>query len=305
MNIIFVSKGLNRSGKLHISRRMFMTIASVAMLAVPALLVYSGYRLGVSDQPAEIRAEVEAQMHKSRETVTNAVQEAQENMTAFSQRLGQMQAHVIRLDALGQRLTKMAKLDKGEFDFERTPAQGGPSSSSGSKPVQTPDFVHSLKALEKQIGDRVEQLSVLESMLMNRNLQEEIYPAGRPINGGWISSYFGWRADPFNGRREHHDGMDFAGKTGASVVAVAAGVVTWSGERYGYGTLVEVNHGNGYVTRYGHNKEIIVKVGDTVKKSQVLSYMGSTGRSTGPHVHFEVLRNGRTVNPAKYIQASR
>lgn len=305
MNIIFVSKGLNRSGKLHIGRRQFMAIASVAMLVIPGLLVYAGYRLGVSDQPAEIRAQLEAQMNNSRETVTRAVQEAQENMTAFSQRLGQMQAHVIRLDALGQRLTKMAKLDKGEFDFERTPAQGGPTPSSDSKPVEVPDFVDSLTVLEKQIGDRVAQLNVLESMLMNRNLQEEIYPAGRPIKGGWISSYFGWRADPFNGRREHHDGMDFAGKAGSSVVAAAAGVVTWSGERYGYGNLVEINHGNGYVTRYGHNKEIVVKVGDTVKKGQTLSYMGSTGRSTGPHVHFEVLRNGRTVDPAKYIQASR
>jgi murein DD-endopeptidase MepM/ murein hydrolase activator NlpD len=142
-------------------------------------------------------------------------------------------------------------------------------------------------------------------MMMNRNLQAEVKPAGRPITRGWLSSYFGSRTDPFTGRRAHHSGIDFAGKMGSDIVVVAAGVVTFSGRRSGYGNLVEVNHGNGYVTRYGHCSKNLVKVGTTVKKGQVIAKMGTSGRSTGPHVHFEVLYNGRAVDPKRYIHASR
>ena len=113
------------------------------------------------------------------------------------------------------------------------------------------------------------------------------------------------RTDPFNGRREYHKGVDLAGKEGSDIIAVAAGIVTWSGDRYGYGNMVEINHGNGYITRYGHCKEVLVKAGDSVTKGQVIAHMGSTGRSTGPHVHFEVHKNGRVVNPLNYLRAAR
>jgi murein DD-endopeptidase MepM/ murein hydrolase activator NlpD len=140
---------------------------------------------------------------------------------------------------------------------------------------------------------------------MNSKLAETLHPAGKPIKKGWISSYYGMRNDPFSGKRTMHKGMDFAGKEGSEVVAVAAGVVTWSGKRSGYGKLVEINHGKGYITRYGHNKTVLVNVGDRVKQGQTISRMGSSGRSTGPHVHFEVLLNDKVVNPTKYIQAKR
>jgi len=133
-------------------------------------------------------------------------------------------------------------------------------------------------------------------------MKEEVFPEGRPIGRGWISSYYGMRTNPFTGKLQFHKGMDFASKSGSNVQAVAGGVVTWSSKRYGYGNLVEINHGNGYVTRYGHNKENLVQVGDTVKKGQSISLMGSTGRSTGPHVHFEVLKNGRQINPQRFVQ---
>ncbi len=157
--------------------------------------------------------------------------------------------------------------------------------------------------LAAQVEDRAQQLSLLESMLMTRGLEKEVLPEGRPITSGWLSSYFGMRTDPFTGRQERHKGVDFAGKAGSDVVAVAAGVVTWAGRRFGYGQLVEINHGNGYTTRYGHNQKIKVQVGDAVKKGQALALMGSTGRSTGPHVHFEVLRDGKPVDPMQYISA--
>ncbi|VAX11584.1 Peptidase, M23/M37 family [hydrothermal vent metagenome] len=269
----------------------------------------AGYQLGVSHMtanPDDLSLALQAEMDSQRLTLSEATRTAEDNMDALALRLGKLQAHVIRLDALGQRLTTMAKLDKGEFDFVHPPAQGGPLANADSaSSIDVPDFMKSLEDLSAQLSDRGQQLEVLEDMLMTRNLQSEVIPAGRPITKGWLSSYFGIRTDPFNGRRVHHSGVDFAGKLGSEVVSVASGVVIFAGRRSGYGNLVEVNHGKGYVTRYGHNSKILVKAGDTVKKGQVLSKMGTTGRSTGPHVHFEVMYNGRAVNPKKYIQASR
>ena len=277
--------------------------------ALPATFLFTGYKLGVhymQVNPDDLMVAMQSEMDGQRLTIDEVTKNAEENMNALALRLGKLQAHVIRLDALGSRLTTMAKLDNGEFDFSQSPAQGGPVAvNDNSTAMQVPDFMKSLKALSTQLDDRNQQLSVLETMMMNRNLQAEVMPAGRPITTGWLSSYFGTRTDPFNGRRAHHSGVDFAGKMGSDVVSVAAGVVTYSAKRSGYGRLVEINHGNGYSTRYGHSSENLVSVGDTVKKGQVVAKMGTSGRSTGPHVHFEVLFNGRAVNPKKYIHASR
>jgi murein DD-endopeptidase MepM/ murein hydrolase activator NlpD len=158
--------------------------------------------------------------------------------------------------------------------------------------------------LNQQLEERQQQMGVLEMLFMNRNLSDEVFPAGRPVSDGWLSSYFGYRIDPFTGLREFHQGVDIAGNMDEPVKAVAAGVVSYAGQRSGYGNLVEINHGKGFVTRYGHNSVIKVKVGETVSKGQVVALMGSTGRSTGPHVHFEVWRNGTVVNPLKYLNAA-
>jgi murein DD-endopeptidase MepM/ murein hydrolase activator NlpD len=159
-----------------------------------------------------------------------------------------------------------------------------------------------LDDLTRQIKDRERQLSVLESLISTRNLSRQIVPGGRPVTSGWISSYFGQRPDPFTGRTAFHRGLDFAGPAGAEVVAVAAGVVTYTKERFGYGRVVEINHGNGYVTRYAHNQRILVSLGDTVQKGQPIALIGSTGRSTGPHLHFEVLKQGRAVDPMSFVR---
>jgi murein DD-endopeptidase MepM/ murein hydrolase activator NlpD len=159
-----------------------------------------------------------------------------------------------------------------------------------------------LDDLANQIKDRERQLSVLESLISTRNLSRQIVPGGRPVMQGWISSYFGHRADPFTGRSAFHRGLDFAGPAGAEVVAVASGVVTYSKERFGYGKCVEINHGNGYVTRYAHNQRVLVQAGDTVQKGQPIALIGSTGRSTGPHLHFEVLKQGRAVDPMSFVK---
>jgi murein DD-endopeptidase MepM/ murein hydrolase activator NlpD len=203
-------------------------------------------------------------------------------------------------------LAEIGKLDKGEFNFSEAPPRGGlDASGSAAESTELTDLLSDLSSLSRTIDDREHQLNLLEDMLMNRKLRRDIYPSGRPVTSGWISSRYGYRKDPFNGRRAFHQGVDVAGKKGSDVIAVAAGVVTWSADRYGYGRLVEINHGGGYVTRYGHNGKLLVEKGDTVAKGDVIAHMGSTGRSTGPHVHFEVLRNGKPVNPSKYLRASK
>jgi murein DD-endopeptidase MepM/ murein hydrolase activator NlpD len=220
-------------------------------------------------------------------------------------RIAQMNARVIRLDAVGRRLPEMADIDASEFNFDAEPALGGPEEpmAAGSN-VAVPEVVGAMTALGYQLDNREAQLGVLESLLMNQNLKERVYPQGRPVKSGWLSSYFGKRTDPFTGKPANHTGIDFAGKMGAEIVAVADGVVTWSGDRYGYGIMVEINHGNGYSTRYAHNSENLVAVGDEIRKGQVVALMGETGRATGPNLHFEVLQNGRRVNPVNFIRES-
>jgi murein DD-endopeptidase MepM/ murein hydrolase activator NlpD len=159
-----------------------------------------------------------------------------------------------------------------------------------------------LDDLSTQIKDRERQLGVLESLISTRNLSRQIVPGGRPVVQGWISSYFGQRADPFDGRQAYHRGIDFAAPEGSQVIAVASGIVTYSKERFGYGRTVEINHGNGYVTRYGHNQKLLVNVGDTIQKGDPIALIGSTGRSTGPHLHFEVLKEGRSIDPMSFVK---
>ncbi|MDH5229249.1 MAG: M23 family metallopeptidase [Gammaproteobacteria bacterium] len=307
MSVILVTSRSGRTKKIHFGS-VQMTLLGVAFCFIIAGAVYLGMQNGQSKtRPLAMVSVMQKELEHQNHELNSVTLAAEENMNALAVRLGQMQAHVIRLDALGERLIEKAKLSRGEFDFRSSPGQGGPSSSDSNRgeAMTIPDFIRAMGELDQQIEHRSLQLGVLETMLMNRELQDEVYPAGRPVRRGWVSSYYGFRTDPFNGRIAHHDGIDIAGKEGSEIIAVAAGVVTWAGRRYGYGNLVEVNHGNGYVTRYAHNKDVLVNVGTTVKKGHVLAQMGSSGRSTGPHVHFEVIKNGRVVDPMKYIRASR
>lgn len=306
MNIILMNKRFGCTGCFTLTSRRLAIVASVFLVVMPVALLYAGYHMGmtqVKDHPSEMTKALKAELDTERQQIREAKRNAEDNMNALALRLGQMQAHVIRLDALGQRLTKMAKLDNGEFDFDNPPGEGGPVTGP-SHTMDPPDFMKALNQLSAELDDRTRQLTVLENLLMHRNLQAEVMPAGRPVKHGWLSSPYGMRTDPFTGKVSFHPGMDFAGKIGTPIMAVAAGVVDWAGRDGGYGNLVEINHGNGYQTRYGHNSKILVKVGETVKKGQVIALMGSTGRSTGPHCHFEVRYHGHPVNPKKYIQAA-
>ncbi|HDN69494.1 MAG TPA: M23 family metallopeptidase [Gammaproteobacteria bacterium] len=264
-----------------------------------AAAVFAGLRLG-SDELKYV-AEWQDVVGEQQAEIAAARQNAQANIDALTLRIGQMQAQMLRLNALGGRLVSQSDLDKGEFDFNAVPAVGGPEGVANRESVPLADFLNMLDQLETEMEDRDQKLSVLESLLMSRSLSERVMPSGRPVEDGWLSSRYGKRNDPFTGKQDFHKGLDFAGKKGSEVIAVGDGVVSWAGKKSGYGQLIEINHGNGYSTRYGHNQSHTVKVGDTVKKGQQIALMGSTGRSTGPHVHFEVLRNGKKVNPSGFI----
>ena len=275
-----------------------LMMLSVFALLFSGALGMLGYWVGQSQASSSNVVSIQKEIKLQRQLINQTRFNARADIDALAARLGEIQAHAMRLNALGQKLVTIAKLDRGEFDFEQNPGLGGPDEPG----MQEMDFGSEIDSVIAELEDREQQLSVLENILISSHMEVEVFPAGRPIKRGWISSYYGTRTNPFTGKLQFHKGMDFAAKSGSDVLAVAGGVVTWSSKRYGYGNLVEINHGNGYITRYGHNKTNLVAVGDTVKKGQIISHMGSTGRSTGPHVHFEVMKNGRQINPQKFVQ---
>lgn len=237
-----------------------------------------------------------------RERLDLVTSNAEKSLEAMASRLSLLQGHVMRLDALGSRLAAMATLDEMEFAFDDPPGMGGPAPVYvGDGAIDIPDFMKSIRELELGLQDKAEKLGAMESMLMDRTLQQQTLPDGRLAKSGWISSLYGFRTDPLTGRREFHQGLDLAGRPETPITAVAAGIVTWSGLRYGYGNLVEISHGNGYLTRYAHNRKNLVSVGEKVEKGEIVALMGNSGRSTGTHVHFEVVRYGKYLDPKRHI----
>ncbi len=224
--------------------------------------------------------------------------QAQREVNALAARLGELQAQANRLNALGERLTRTGQLADGEFDFDKPVGVGGVGPTHD---MPARDLRAGLSQLETRFRASGEQLSVLDSLLFNRKLDAESTPSRMPIANSYVTSGFGGRADPFGGGAAFHKGMDFHAVTGDPVLSVADGVVSYAGVRSGYGNVVEVDHGNGYVTRYAHNSRLLVQVGDLVRSGQQVAKAGSTGHSTGAHVHFEVWVNGVVVNPAKFL----
>jgi murein DD-endopeptidase MepM/ murein hydrolase activator NlpD len=283
-----------------------LSVAAVAILVLGIL--GAGFTLGIqlgararADAPRADAAAWAGTMAVQKAEIAELKERLQERIDALAVRMGQVNAHVIRIDALGKRLIQMAKIDSREFNFDAPPPQGGPESDSDVA-AQVPDLTLMIADLERRVDVRSAELAALENVILSRSLTEEIRPEGRPVEDGFISSYYGEREDPFTGHQAFHKGVDFASDSGSNVIAVAAGVVTFAGERSGYGELIELNHGNGLVTRYGHNEKVLVNVGETVTRGQAIALLGSTGRSTGPHVHFEVLRNGHQIDPLSFIE---
>ncbi|GAA4350233.1 M23 family metallopeptidase [Kangiella taiwanensis] len=245
----------------------------------------------------------QAELSQQKEELERAKKLSEDKVQALSSRLASMQAHILRLDAAGARLAEEAGITD-EFGFGAAPAMGGPTEDEDANKATYQDVASSLDTIQSSIEAKEQQLFALESLLLDKNISAEQKITGRPVNTGWLSSPYGYRADPFTGKRAWHAGIDFSALAGSDVVATAAGVVTTVERKAGYGIFVEVSHGDGYTTRYGHNKTVLVKKGDLVEKGETIAKVGSTGRSTGPHVHYEVTRNGKRVNPWRYLKES-
>jgi len=299
MNIILFTNKRGQVWNFELDLLRAGLTAVTGLVILIAVAVYTGTRIAEDELQHVVKWQ--GVVAGQQVELAEARRSAQADIDALTLRLGTMQAQMLRLNALGERLVDQGSLDKEEFDFDAVPAVGGPGGGEAVQSVPLADFLSMLDTLDNEIQDREQKLSVLESLLMSRSLHERVMPSGKPVADGWLSSKYGKRNDPFTGKQDFHKGLDFAGKKGSEVVTVGDGVVSWAGKRSGYGNLIEINHGNGYTTRYGHNQKHLVQVGDKVKKGQQIALMGSTGRSTGPHVHFEVRQNGKTVNPSKYI----
>lgn len=276
-----------------------------AALVVAGLLVVASFVLGrqsaVSVQLATVDIyaiqEVRAALEIEQARLDASRRDAEQQQLAMSRELGRLQAGLERLNALGQTLSEMALLDPSVFDFSAEPPVGGPATSAENGDTDLLAF----DTVSQQLELRRRELDILEHMLVVSQLQQQSQPRGWPVKSGWISSIFGARHDPFNGRKAPHYGVDFAAAEGSDISAVAAGVVVFSGKRTGFGNVVEINHGNGYVTRYAHNKSNVVAVGDRVERGQTIALVGKSGRATGPHLHLEVFMDGKRINPLKVI----
>lgn len=310
MDIIVVTRNRSRTWQIALTPsnlRLWLPL-SLGVLSMVMLSSAAGWAARGKGQEIYVADDLSAlwskQVANQRKELETAKAEAEENARVLSQKLAQLQAHVLRLDAAGGRMTEIAGLDPSEFNFSAPPAVGGPEAPSATQAFDGDPILAALESFEQKLDDRDRQMRVLEDILMTGRLHREMKPSGWPVSNGYVSSTYGWRADPFNGRRTLHQGIDFAATPGSGVLAVAAGIVTEASPRSGYGLMVEINHGNGYVTRYGHNRKAFVQVGQKVDRGEKIASVGSSGRSTGPHVHFEVLLNGFVVNPAQYIRAA-
>ena len=282
----------------------------LALLITVALVsAWAGYRAAESDVQ-QVEAEKARQLEswqrklsRQQEEVAHLRETVQQRIDTLTLRVGQMQGRMLRLDALGQRFIESGLVSGEEFNFDEPAAVGGPEDPLPlGESYSEPELGDMISRLERQLEDREKQLRLLDKLASWQNLDDERYVEGRPVTWGWVSSPYGYRSDPFTGKRAWHAGIDLAGRDGGDIISVAGGVVSFAGDRYGYGKLVEINHGEGLVTRYAHARSLEVKTGEVVEKGQLIARMGSTGRSTGPHVHFEVIRNGRTEDPEKYMR---
>lgn len=306
MNIILVSNRFAKARSITLTRVHLMVLAIVASVLFVTAVLAAQYAI-VRFQPGMVGNELRAWLASAQEDEQQKQQAyLRKSMDTLAMRLGQMQAQLLRLDGLGARLAKLTGMKPQEFSFGQPPAQGGPY-------LPAPALQEiSLEAMEQQmaqlnvlLSDRSDKLVALETLLMQDKLSKKLLPSVPPISVGWSSSNFGWRTDPFTGHSAMHEGVDYVVPSGTSIHASASGMVVYSDLHPQYGNMVEIDHGNQVITRYAHCSKLLVKVGQMVKRGKEIALSGSTGRSTGPHLHFEVRYKGIAQNPVRFLEKAR
>ncbi len=302
MNIILVS------GKLTRARPLTLTLPHLLLGAAATLLVALFLAFGVQYSLLRYAANLNSPLLAS--LVQSAQQEQHEktqnylrdSLNAMASKLGEMQAQMLRLDTLGERLAKTAGFKPQEFMFDQAPGRGGAVSTLPTYDLSLDDLGRQVDLLTRQMDDRTEKLGVLDSLMTVDSAKKKLLPTALPVEGGLYSSNFGWRIDPFSGTRAFHEGMDFMAKAGTLARAAAGGVVISSEFHPQYGNMIEIDHGNGLITRYAHLLRRDAKIGDVVLSRGRIGAVGNTGQSTGPHLHFEVRKNGTPLNPVRFFR---
>lgn len=298
MQVIIISPKSKAHRHFHLSKRVAFATFLILLSIAYSLILWgkqSAIKIDLKQQPQQTLSSNAPSYSNTNSPLANT----SHHNDFLAKRLGELQAESIRIKAITDQLAEMSGLDLAAFQTPN-PVAGGLESFGES--LSDVEIETDINTLHQGLEQQRDQLSELQKYLLTESSIESSIPSGKPAQNGWVSSFYGRRIDPFSGKKAYHRGIDFAGKEGTGVIAVADGMVTWIGERGGYGSLIEIDHGNGYLTRYAHNKTIKVDIGDLVSKGQVIALMGSTGRSTGPHVHYEVLHDGKNVNPYNFIK---
>jgi murein DD-endopeptidase MepM/ murein hydrolase activator NlpD len=299
MNIILVSNKMAKAKSLSV---MQAGVLLTALVLVPVLLTL----LFITPQDNIKEQGVKAMLPPH---LKSSIISSQVHLDAYAKELGELQARMMRLDAQSERLAKIA----GEKDKSATkksnqklkldnllPAnRGGPLVND--RPMTEPDLQAAILELTQAVDARDESLSSIEAKILQQSVLKDMLPNSNPINAAFNSSSYGWRIDPFNGSKAFHEGLDFTANMGTPIRAAADGIVSATEQGGAYGKLVKIEHGAGLETRYAHTSKILVKVGERVTKGQIVAEVGSTGRSTGPHLHYEIRLNGASLDPRKYL----
>jgi murein DD-endopeptidase MepM/ murein hydrolase activator NlpD len=302
VNIILVSGKLTKARTITLAPPQLLLAGALLLVAIVAIafeLQYLMLRYAAHFDNPFLETLILSTQQKQDDKMESYLRE---NLDAMATKLGEMQAGLVRLDTLGERLAKTAGFKPQDFMFDQPPAQGGAVSTLPTYELSLPDLSQQLDTLKRKFDDGSEKLGVLDSLMIFDSAKKKLVPSNLPVQGGWYSSNFGWRIDPFTGLRAFHEGMDFMAEVGEPVHAAAGGVVVYSDFHPQYGNMIEIDHGNGLSTRYAHMSKRLVKVGDVVLSGEEIGKVGSTGRATGPHLHFEVRQNGVPLNPALFLK---
>mgnify|MGYP006350597499 FL=1 len=302
MNIIFISNKSERAKKLTLTRvhiTLLMGLFLLVTLILALSLNYWSLRYADRIDMPVLRAVLVSPQEERHQKIQTHLQD---NLNVMASKLGQMQAQLLRLDALGERLAESSGIKSRDFLFNEVPGQGGARPGSLSEELTFGEFNHKLQALSNMLDERTDKLGALDSLLRHDRLSKYVLPSEMPVETNWYSSGYGYRIDPFTGKKAFHEGVDFSAEVGTPIKASAGGVVVYSDRHPEYGNMIEIDHGDDLISRYAHASKRLVKLGQVVLQGQKIAEVGNTGRSTGAHLHFEIRHKDRPLNPSKFLK---